>query len=108
MAVWFTTFLVLIITIFSILFFSSKELEVNIWPFVSIISSIRFPFIERFEFIVVSIWIIVIFPNLCISLFLSSNGVKQIFRIKQKYGICSNWIFFMVCIPCSFIWHHYH
>ncbi|KML46274.1 spore germination protein [Cytobacillus firmus] len=99
LAIWFTTFLVLIITIFSILFFSSKELELNIWPFVSIISTMRFPFIERFEFIVVSIWIIVIFPNLCISLFLSSNGVKQIFRIKQKYGI---WIISIIIFICSF------
>src|SRR5690606_41672795 len=44
-AVWFTTILVLIISVVSILFFSAKELEKNIWPVVSMINTVRFPFI---------------------------------------------------------------
>lgn len=87
LAVWFTTLLILFSTVISILFFSPKELERHIWPIVSMISSVHFPFIERFEFIAVSLWIIVIFPNLCIYLFISSKGVKQIFHLKQKHGI---------------------
>ena len=87
LAIWFTTLLVLIATVISILFFSPKELEKHIWPIVSMISTVHFPFIERFEFIAVSLWILVIFPNLCITLFISSKGVKQIFHLKLKHGI---------------------
>ncbi|MGR5922853.1 GerAB/ArcD/ProY family transporter [Bacillus pacificus] len=36
------------------------------------------------ESIAVSLWILVIFPNLCIILFISSKGVKQIFHLKLK------------------------
>ncbi|MDG1606407.1 GerAB/ArcD/ProY family transporter, partial [Bacillus paranthracis] len=70
LAIWFTTLLVLIATVISILFFSPKELEKHIWPIVSMISAVHFPFIERFESIAVSLWILVIFPNLCIILFI--------------------------------------
>src|SRR5690606_30409965 len=98
-AVWFTTILVLIATVVSILFFSAKELEKNIWPVVSMISTVRFPFIERFEFVAIPLWILVIFPNLCITLYISSKGIKQIFHIEQKYGIL---LISIVIFICSF------
>ncbi|HLU22850.1 MAG TPA: GerAB/ArcD/ProY family transporter [Bacillaceae bacterium] len=98
-AVWFTTILVLIVTVVSILFFSAKELEKNIWPVVSMISTVRFPFIERFEFVAIPLWILVIFPNLCITLYISSKGIKQIFHIEQKYGIL---LISIVIFICSF------
>ncbi|RFB19316.1 spore gernimation protein [Bacillus sp. HNG] len=99
-AVWFTTILVLITTVVSILFFSAKELEKNVWPVVSMISTVHFPFIERFEFVAVPLWILVIFPNLCITLYISSKGIKQIFHIKQKYGI---WLISIILFICSFL-----
>ena len=99
LAVWFTTILVLLTTVVSILFFSAKELEMNVWPVVSMISTVHFPFIERFEFVAVPLWILVIFPNLCITLYISSKGIKQIFHIKQKYGI---WLISIILFICSF------
>jgi spore germination protein AB len=98
LAVWFTTLLVVMATVITILFFSPKELERQIWPIVSMISTVHFPFIERFEFIAVSLWILVIFPNLCITLFISSKGVKQIFHLKQKYGI---WVISLIIFITS-------
>ncbi|GAA0343444.1 GerAB/ArcD/ProY family transporter [Bacillus carboniphilus] len=100
LAVWFSTILVLIITVVSILFFSARELEKNIWPVVSMIGTVHFPFIERFEFIAVPLWILVIFPNLCITLFISSKGVKHVFRLQQKYGI---WVISIFIFIFSFI-----
>src|SRR5690606_10877338 len=98
-AVWFTTILVLLTTVVAILFFSAKELEKNVWPVVSMISTVHFPFIERFEFIAVPLWILVIFPNLCITLYISSKGIKHIFHIKQKYRIL---LISIVIFICSF------
>ncbi|HER2174485.1 TPA: GerAB/ArcD/ProY family transporter, partial [Streptococcus pyogenes] len=83
----------------SILFFSPKELEKQIWPIVSMISAVRFPFIEHFEFIAVALWILVIFPNLCITLFISSKGVKQIFHLKLTHGI---WVISIIIFIMSF------
>ncbi|MGM0836378.1 MAG: GerAB/ArcD/ProY family transporter [Bacillota bacterium] len=100
LAVWFTTFLVLIATIVSILFFSAEELKNLIWPMVRMISAVRFPFVERFEILGVSFWLLVIFPNLCISLFISSKGIKQVFRLKQKHGI---WGVSLIIFILSFI-----
>ena len=99
LAIWFTTLLVLIATVISISFYSPKELEKQIWPIVSMISAVHFPFIERFESIAVSLWILVIFPNLCIILFISSKGVKQIFHLKLKHGI---WVISIIIFITSF------
>ncbi|MCV9884206.1 GerAB/ArcD/ProY family transporter [Metabacillus halosaccharovorans] len=99
LAVWFTTLLVLFTTVISILFFSSKELEKNIWPLFSMISVVHFPFLERFEYLALSIWILVIFSNLSITLFISSKGVKHIFHVKQKHGI---WIISIIIFIMSF------
>lgn len=99
LAIWFTIVLLLTITIISILYFSPKELEDSVWPLVSMISSVRFPFIERFEVLAISLWILVIFPNLCLSLFISSKGVKHIFNLKQKHGI---WVISLFIFVSSF------
>ena len=64
------------------------------------ISAVHFPFIERFESIAVSLWILVIFPNLCIILFISSKGVKQIFHLKLKHGI---WVISIIILSRVFI-----
>jgi spore germination protein AB len=99
LAIWFTTLFVFLTTVISILFFSPKELEKHIWPVVSMISTVHFPFLERFEFIAVPLWILVIFPNLCLYLFISSKGVKQIFHLKQKHGI---WVISIIIFITSF------
>ncbi|WML41804.1 GerAB/ArcD/ProY family transporter [Neobacillus sp. OS1-2] len=99
LAIWSTTLIVFITTVISILFFSPKELEIHIWPVVSMISTVHFPFLERFEFIAVPLWILVIFPNLCLYLFISTKGVKQIFHLKQKHGI---WVISIIIFITSF------
>ncbi|WP_110926270.1 GerAB/ArcD/ProY family transporter [Bacillus massiliglaciei] len=99
LAAWFSTFLVLLATMISIMFFSAAELEKQFWPVVSMIGSVNFPFIERFEFVAVPLWILVIFPNLCIILFIAAKGIKQVFHVKLKHGI---WVISLLIFFTSF------
>lgn len=46
---------------------------------------IQLPFIERFEYIIISVWAFLILPNISITLWGVSRGIKETLKIKQKY-----------------------
>jgi spore germination protein (amino acid permease) len=71
--------------ILSLTFFSEKQLAHAIWGYLSMIKIIQFPFIERFEYIIISVWAFFILPNLSITLWGVSRGIKETLGIKQKY-----------------------
>jgi spore germination protein AB len=99
LAVMFTTFLVFIITLLSIVYFSPHQLEKTIWAALTMLSIVKFPFIERFEYIAVSLWLLVILPNLTLFLWLASKGVKEVFHIKQRYAV---WMISVILLVLSF------
>lgn len=48
--------------ILTLAFFSEKQLASAIWAYLSMIKIIQFPFIERFEYIIVSVWAFLYYP----------------------------------------------
>lgn len=82
-----TTLLFLLIYFVSTVFYSQKQLVLTLWPTLSLTSVIEFPFIQRFEYITVSWWTIVIIPNMVIPLWAASRGVKRLFNVQQKYPL---------------------
>ncbi|MEC2056254.1 GerAB/ArcD/ProY family transporter [Peribacillus psychrosaccharolyticus] len=82
-----TTLLTLFIYIITLIFYSQKQLELTIWPTLTMTSVIQLPFIQRFEYITVSWWALVIIPNMALSLWAASRGVKVLLNVKQKYPL---------------------
>ncbi len=82
-----TTLVFTAATIISIVFFASNSLEKTIWPLLSMFKIVRLPNLERFEFIAVSFWMLIILPNMCLYLWSASKGFSRIFKGKQKMGI---------------------
>ncbi|MCG6171379.1 spore germination protein [Anoxybacillus sp. LAT_35] len=80
-----TTFLVAVVTVIAITFFSPKQLDVTIWASLSMFTIVKFPFIERFEYVVIPLWLLVILPNLLMFMWAMTRGGKALFHIKQKY-----------------------
>ncbi|NNU91066.1 GerAB/ArcD/ProY family transporter [Anoxybacillus sp. CHMUD] len=80
-----TTFLVAVVTVIAIAFFSPKQLDVTIWASLSMFTIVKFPFIERFEYVVIPLWLLVILPNLLMFMWAMTRGGKALFHIKQKY-----------------------
>lgn len=80
-----TTFLVAVVTVIAIAFFSPKQLDVTIWASLSMFSIVKFPFIERFEYVIIPLWLLVILPNLLMFMWAMTRGGKALFRVKQKY-----------------------
>lgn len=85
----------------SIVFFSGGELLKTDWATFTMLKIIKFPFLERFEYIGVSLWLLVIVPNLLMYSWAATKGLKRTFLWKQKY-----WLYLFMgvaCIACSFI-----
>jgi len=97
-----TTLIFTGVTIVSIVFFASVSLEKTIWPIISMFKVVRLPNLERFEFIAVSFWMLVILPNLCFYLWAASKGVSRIFNRKQKTGI---WLIAILSFSFSFFFN---
>ncbi|MEC0275406.1 GerAB/ArcD/ProY family transporter [Peribacillus frigoritolerans] len=82
-----TTLLTLLMYLASMAFYSQKHLTITIWPTLTMTSVIELPFIQRFEYIMVSWWLIVIIPNMVIPLWAASRGIKRLFNVEQKYPL---------------------
>ena len=80
-----TTFLVAVVTVIAIAFFSPKQLDVTIWASLSMFTIVKFPFIERFEYVIIPLWLLVVLPNLLMFMWAMTRGGKALFRVKQKY-----------------------
>ena len=90
-----TTLLSLLLYFVSIVFYSQKHLILTLWPTLTLTSIIELPFIQRFEYITVSWWTIIIIPNMVIPLWAASRGIKRLFNVRQKYPL---WIMSIIIL----------
>ena len=80
----FTTILYLAIMVVSLAYFSGGQLERTIWGTLSLFKIVRFPFIERFEYVAITFWILLILPNLMFYLWAAARGVARMLNKKEK------------------------
>ncbi len=81
-----TTLVYTVITIMTFIFYSLGKLEQLTWPTLTMIKIIQFPFIERFEFIFIFTWLLVLMPVICIYLWSAIRSLKlTIPKIKATY-----------------------
>ncbi|WP_422656939.1 GerAB/ArcD/ProY family transporter [Paenibacillus sp. EC2-1] len=74
----------LIIMILSVAYFSSSQLERSIWPTFNMLKILKFPFSERLEFIVISIWMLMVLTGILINAWAISRGFKRMWNWNQK------------------------
>ncbi len=91
LGVFFTFLLILAVSFVAIGYYSGEQLEKTIWATLSMFKIVQFPNLERFEFLAVSLWLVIILPNTLFMLWAASKGMKRIFHKKQKVlvFICS-------------------
>ncbi|MEE6453221.1 GerAB/ArcD/ProY family transporter [Gottfriedia acidiceleris] len=87
----FTTFLLL----------SERQIAHVIWARIYIASLIHLPFLERFEYLLISSFLIKVISILGLLLWSTSRGLKLIFKWKQKYTLL---LISLIClIICQFL-----
>ncbi|WP_264737843.1 spore germination protein [Cytobacillus firmus] len=83
----YSTILYLVITIITFVYYSKGQLEETVWPTLIMSKIIRFPFIERFEYIFIFTWFLVILPPCCVALWGGVRILKESLRIKPRISL---------------------
>ncbi|MCA1065029.1 GerAB/ArcD/ProY family transporter [Rossellomorea sp. AcN35-11] len=82
-----TTTIYTIIAIISFAFFSMKQLEKTVWATLSMWKIVEMPFVERFEYIGIANWCLVILPNACITVWCASRILKRITPMQHRHTL---------------------
>ncbi|GEN83792.1 germination protein GerB [Sporosarcina luteola] len=85
-----TSIIYLSIMLVTLTYFSGEQLTKTIWATLSLFSIVEFPFIERFEYIAVCFWMLIILPNLCLFIWSAFRGTRRLVNISAKKFV---WIF---------------
>lgn len=86
LALIFSTIVYTSIAIVTFMFFTQEKLEYLIWPTLTMIKILRFSFLERFEFIFIVAWLLVIIPVMCIYLWSAVRCIKVTMpKLKATY-----------------------
>lgn len=75
------------VMIVTLVFFSEGQLLRTIWATLNLKKMVYFPVLERFELIAISIWLLVILPNIMAYLWSSARGLKRLFRWNLQHSL---------------------
>lgn len=87
LAVLLMTLFYTVVAIISFAFFSEPQLEKTVWATLSIWKIVEMPFVERFEYLGIGNWVLIILPNVCIALWCGSRIIKRVTKIRQKIAL---------------------
>ncbi|RBP91340.1 spore germination protein (amino acid permease) [Cytobacillus firmus] len=87
LAVLTTTLIYTILAIITFAYFAEDQLSKQIWASLTMWKIVEMPFVERFEYIGIANWNLIILPNVCISIWIASRLIKRVFNIRQKVGV---------------------
>lgn len=100
LGVLFTTLLYTLSSIVSFTFYSENQLKSTIWPELSLTKVIKFSYLERFEYLYISMYSMVVTALISLLLWCSSRGLKKIFNVKQKYAL---WVLILISVGLCLI-----
>ncbi|PMC35077.1 spore gernimation protein GerB [Bacillus sp. UMB0899] len=84
LAVAFSTIIYTLIMLVSLAYFSEEQLQKNVWATLTIWKIIEMPFVERFEYIGIANWCLIILPNICLTFWCASRCLKDTFKVNQR------------------------
>ena len=95
LGVFLTTVIYTILAIITFAYFSEAQLAKSIWATLEMWKIVSMPFVERFEYIGIANWNLIILPNICIALWGGSMILKRVFKLRQKKGVI---ILALICL----------
>ncbi|MBN8193627.1 GerAB/ArcD/ProY family transporter [Bacillus sp. NTK074B] len=93
-ALFTTTTLYTLLAVISFAFFSQKQLEKTVWATLSMWKIVEMPFVERFEYIGIANWCLIILPNTCIATWCASRILKRMTPLRHRTSLL------IICILC--------
>lgn len=83
----YTWLLYTVLMIISIAYLCGDLMLQTVWTTFTMFKIIQIPFMERFEIIAISLWMIIILPNATLPLWAASRGIKRVYGFNQKYSL---------------------
>ncbi|MHC0038201.1 GerAB/ArcD/ProY family transporter [Pseudoneobacillus sp. C159] len=93
-----TMILYTIVTLITFAYFSEKQLEQTVWATLTMWKIVHMPFVERFEYIGIANWCLIILPNLCLSIWCASRILKRTVNLRKKKGVILIAFLCLICI----------
>ncbi|SDN43282.1 spore germination protein (amino acid permease) [Paenibacillus sp. yr247] len=82
------------------LYFSQGMIKHTNWHLLVMTKSVEFSLIARFEFIVIGMWLIILIPVLCISIWSCTRIIKRVTNLKPQVSLLFILItFFIAALP---------
>lgn len=94
-----TTLIYLVVMLIALTYFTGEQLTKTIWATLTLFSIVKFPFVERMEYIVVCFWMLIILPNLCLFVWSAYRGTSRMVTISAKKFV---WLFSFIIFFASF------
>lgn len=85
LGILYSTIIYVTVAIAAFVYFSQEQLQHMVWATLSMFKIVEFPFVERFEYIAIATWGLIVFPNICITIWCASRGAKRLFSVNQRY-----------------------
>ncbi|WP_335870248.1 GerAB/ArcD/ProY family transporter [Bacillus sp. 2205SS5-2] len=82
-----TTLFYLFLTIITFAYFSEEQLKKVVWATLSLWKIVEMPFVERFEYIGIANWCLVILPNVCLFIWCASRIIKRTTGFRQRRAL---------------------
>ena len=76
-----------LVMVVSLVFFSQGQLMRTIWATLNLKKMVYMPIMERFELVGISVWLLVVLPNIMIFLWASARGIKRLFGCNLRKSL---------------------
>ncbi|MCP8968185.1 spore germination protein [Ectobacillus ponti] len=80
-------------------YFNQGQLKETIWATLTLWKIVDFPFLERFEYMGISIWLFGVLPNICLTLWGASRTMHRLFPITQRRAL-QGILLIVFCASC--------
>ncbi|PKR78233.1 spore gernimation protein [Halalkalibacillus sediminis] len=81
----FTITLLMYVTVVSIGYFSGTQLEEKIWPVLTLFKILSMSFFERFDILLVALWMFIILPNIILLAWMVTYSINRMTKCKDDY-----------------------
>ncbi|QQZ10461.1 GerAB/ArcD/ProY family transporter [Heyndrickxia vini] len=68
-------------------YYSEEQIQKYVWATLTTWKIVHLPVVERFEYVGIANWCLIILPNACLALWCATRLIKQTYRIPQRIGV---------------------
>lgn len=99
LALFYSAFFVLLVTVVTIGFFSAEQIQRRIWPVFHLFKIQTSPLIERFDYIVVAEWMMMTIPTMVLLMWGITYTAQRLYKIPNKVSLYGTSVLLLILLP---------